>query len=530
MKLMYSRAHRLYFLFFLISLLPFPPFGLLPYLSPPSSFLAHLFISLLRLSVPLFVFFSYNFTLSHHLSFYTRSISIHYSEFREIAMHLTAPEELQYAPGSICNIHLAPHSAPSVATSDDFLEMIHADQQQRSLWFTKVAIGLYRTYSLVPLDSYDVAVRANMGITIAEETSPSSAVFRGEFYAFYNGECSGDLFGHHTTYFMIIPALEENCRGPRRVHNAEFDPKTSPSAVVFENKLYVFWTAQGNIHYCTFDGETWTQPASTNTERLPRCALSSPCAVVFDDDLYVFYDSESCHLPMFEMLKATSDKWTGPSPTSAMPEDMHPRMSTSLSIPSALVLADPYVLRVYRMTGPGTIEYVDFRKSPDIWTTSKEISLGRIGSSKNFTSIMYHASPFLLWAEPITNGSVVRYSHGLVYEVKPDTFDTPAPWIRAKKSFTLTVSNEEVSQLIYNKFGGIPNDPYRELIEPKHDRMASRTVLRLYHHAFEQENSPAAKLAMIALFISCAFVGGGYSIAVDAIQVETVFQFLHEDD
>lgn len=445
-------------------------------------------------------------------------------------MHLTDPEELQYALGSIYNIHLAPHSAPSVATSGDFLSMVHADQQRRSLWFTKIAIGENRTYSLVPIGSFDVAVRANMGITIAEETSPSSAVFRGKFYAFYNGTCTGDLFGHHTTYFLIIPAPNENCMGPRRVHNVEFDPRTSPSAVVFENKLYVFWTAQGNIYYCTFDGETWTQPSSTNTLQLPRCARSSPCAVVFDDDLYVFYDSESCHLPMFEMRKANSNRWIGPSPTSAMPEDMHPRMSTSLAAPSALVLADPYVLRVYRMTSSGTIEYIDFRKSLDIWTTSKEISLGRIGSSENFTSIMYHASPFLIWAEPTINGSVVRYSHGLVYEVKPITFDTPAHWIRAKKSFTLTVSDGEVSQLIYNKLGGVPENPYRELIEPKHDRMASRTVLRLYRHAFELENNLAAMLAMISLFISCAFVDGGYSIAVDAIQVETVFQFLHEDD
>ena len=134
--------------------------------------------------------------------------------------------------------------------------------------------------------------------------SPSAVVFNDQLYVFYEGggndlqiwyTSSSD--GNSWSTQAQLPGITKYC------------PSASPFAVVFDNKLYVFYNYMyeaspgdnpiGTLYYSVFDGIGWTAPATpgvTNPANDSSANMyQSPAAVVFEDQLYVYFQSEQAN-------------------------------------------------------------------------------------------------------------------------------------------------------------------------------------------------------------------------------------------
>jgi hypothetical protein len=117
--------------------------------------------------------------------------------------------------------------------------------------------------------------------------SPSAVVFRDKLYVFHRGQ-----FEDVWLYVNVFDGT--NWAGDAVVYNTGMEG--GPSAVVFHDKIYVFHQgrqtqtsfAPGWLYVNVFDGTNWSGDA-----QVPNTGLSqSPSAVVFNDKLYVFHQGQ----------------------------------------------------------------------------------------------------------------------------------------------------------------------------------------------------------------------------------------------
>ena len=131
---------------------------------------------------------------------------------------------------------------------------------------------------------------------------PSPVFWNGRIHVFYQGVPRGD----HDGQLWFTDYDGQNWQPPQQVQPVGMS--FSPSAVVYNNDLYVFhqWAYQnGELWYKVYDGTNW-QPdtrivgpsvdpqGAANAGQIMSC---SPSAVVWNERLYVFYQNAYPQVP-----------------------------------------------------------------------------------------------------------------------------------------------------------------------------------------------------------------------------------------
>lgn len=153
--------------------------------------------------------------------------------------------------------------------------------------------GIYETRFKDPVDAWEIAQNlrsngaSNMGV--AANTGPSAVVYRDKIFVFYNG------VGNDGVYYTTSTGLGWTSAVSVRTElggDCGFLPGTSPSAVVFDDWLYVFWIGSGadGIFYATYDGRRWDGQHKINGAGIAVRDQTSPATAVFQGALYVFYN------------------------------------------------------------------------------------------------------------------------------------------------------------------------------------------------------------------------------------------------
>lgn len=134
------------------------------------------------------------------------------------------------------------------------------------------------------------------GSSIASQ-SPSAVVFNDQLYVLYTNK--GSLFyasssdGNSWSAQAQIPGI------------SNYQESTSPYAVVFQNQLFVFynhaWVGNptmnplGCLNYVVFDGKNWSGPYTAGANGYKNDMYQSPAAAVFGGQLYAFFQSGSAN-------------------------------------------------------------------------------------------------------------------------------------------------------------------------------------------------------------------------------------------
>ncbi|MBK3337196.1 hypothetical protein [Burkholderia pseudomallei] len=114
-------------------------------------------------------------------------------------------------------------------------------------------------------------------------SSPSAVFYKSKVYVFYRENGGSKL--------MYVEHDGTNWSTARQSPNSSLSQ--SPNAAVFKDKIYLFWQGKnnsGNLWWKTFDGETFTPEKKSSNAGLS----ASPGAVNYGDGrLYVFYQGKS---------------------------------------------------------------------------------------------------------------------------------------------------------------------------------------------------------------------------------------------
>jgi hypothetical protein len=118
--------------------------------------------------------------------------------------------------------------------------------------------------------------------------SPGAVVFNGKIYVFHRGQGRGEVW----LWLNVFDG--STWAGDQQVPNTGMS--FTPSPVIFKGKLYVFHQGRehpfgvddGWLYVNVFDGANWVGDA-----KVPNTGLSQgPSAVVFDDKLFVFPEAQ----------------------------------------------------------------------------------------------------------------------------------------------------------------------------------------------------------------------------------------------
>jgi hypothetical protein len=96
-----------------------------------------------------------------------------------------------------------------------------------------------------------------------------------------------------------------------------FSPTTSPTAVVLNSKLYVFWAGAANdgIWYTTYDGGSQWIPQQGIIHKQASMAFAqgtSPSATYFGGQIWLFYTDKVTTSPYYTTYSPSSDSWSVP--------------------------------------------------------------------------------------------------------------------------------------------------------------------------------------------------------------------------
>ncbi|PJZ25552.1 hypothetical protein CH352_17340 [Leptospira hartskeerlii] len=139
--------------------------------------------------------------------------------------------------------------------------------------------------------------------------SPSAIVYNGLLYCFYRSSLPDQFL-----YYNIFDG--KRWRGVKTVGGPSQEARLSgsPSAVVFGSKLYVFYQGcnnEGYIWFSVFDGQKWSGNEYLGGAQTKSGITDSPSAVIFQDKLYVFHhgfgDNGQVWCRIFNGVKWTPD-------------------------------------------------------------------------------------------------------------------------------------------------------------------------------------------------------------------------------
>ncbi|OCL13143.1 hypothetical protein AOQ84DRAFT_372443 [Glonium stellatum] len=126
-------------------------------------------------------------------------------------------------------------------------------------------------------------------MNLAEFTSPCSVVFNNKLYLFFSSSgnngifCTSSTDGSNWSQVVSIMSLMGS--------EETYAPRTSASAVVHKGLLYLFWNSNANdgLRYSTF-GTSWGAPKNVSAANLHIRAQTSSAVVEFNERIYLFFN------------------------------------------------------------------------------------------------------------------------------------------------------------------------------------------------------------------------------------------------
>lgn len=171
----------------------------------------------------------------------------------------------------------------------------------------------------------------------------------------------------------------------------EKEMNDAPSPVIFKNNPYCFYNS-GTTLCCQYidSGGTWV--AATGLPNITDCQ-SAPSAVVFNDLLYVFFPQSSSNIINF-ITSSDGTTWSGVNGTDGA-------ATSAGNHPSAVVFGDPATLNVFITGGDGYSLYCISSPNGTDWSTTLIPNTGSAGGTgTNVTNITNSPSAIVL---PSTN-------------------------------------------------------------------------------------------------------------------------------
>ncbi|MCP1489837.1 hypothetical protein J3D48_006247 [Pseudomonas fluorescens] len=217
--------------------------------------------------------------------------------------------------------------------------------------------------------------------------SPSAVNFGNVIYSFYNQ--AGQLWCNGNAGGAAVWSPETQIPG--------ITLSGTPSAVVFNNEIYIFYQGannNGQLWYVTYNPGTssWASPVWIN------CAggtlmENSPSAVVFNDELYVFYlgvGASWCY-----NTSGDGSTWGG---------QIHPSIGGGSASPSAVVYDNELYLFYQGGGNSGGLFYNVFNGSN--WTPNTPVSPGYMALSNSPSAAVYNSELYVFAQGSADNGTL----------------------------------------------------------------------------------------------------------------------------
>ncbi|KAK4183067.1 hypothetical protein QBC35DRAFT_467598 [Podospora australis] len=215
-----------------------------------------------------------------------------------------------------------------------------------------------------------------------------------------------------------------------------FRPKTAPSAVVYQEKLYLFWSGNGQdgIFFSTFDGKNWKKQDRLKTPGIAD--YTNGYAVTFNGLLYLFWNGPGNN-GTWLMTMDSSGNW---SPQASIRDQLKSGImnfykSTS---PTALVLADSFVLRLFWISTDKSVWYTDYKADTKKWQPAQNLSNDiQISPLMEFSGVCAVTSQLIPYVFTEATDKTLWCAQSLNYELTSDNMLSPATAINYNWSFTV---------------------------------------------------------------------------------------------
>ncbi|KAK6530888.1 hypothetical protein TWF281_007722 [Arthrobotrys megalospora] len=213
-------------------------------------------------------------------------------------------------------------------------------------------------------------IKLQNGASGQEHSGISSVVYEGELFVFYHGAGNDGIYLTRTTNGKDWTVTQNLVNS---IDHMGVEKETSPSAVVFNNKIYLFYTGAGGdgAYYSTYNGSSWSSLTSVRAKIPNGMGMaygSSVYPTVIKGKLYIYW-SGSGNDGIFYSSTDGGD-WAG---AKAMNDNVHrggiglykgsSPTATSYDIPTADVSGE---LIYYNGAGGNGIYQV--RNADDEWT------------------------------------------------------------------------------------------------------------------------------------------------------------------
>ncbi len=147
---------------------------------------------------------------------------------------------------------------------------------------------------------------------VRKGTSPAVAIFNNKIYLFWCGS-GGDGIWYTTSQDGNNWQSQKSIK--KAIGEQGFKDKTSPAVAIFSNKIYLFWcgSGKGGIWYTTSqDGNNWQSQKSIKAAIGEQGFKdkTSPAAIKFEEKLYLFWNGSGEDGFWFTSTKG-DEKWTG---------------------------------------------------------------------------------------------------------------------------------------------------------------------------------------------------------------------------
>ena len=157
----------------------------------------------------------------------------------------------------------------------------------------------------------------------AKGTSPSALIFQNYMWIFFNAAGSGLCYVRAKPMGDVWPNWSADVAMSTLPHGQGGDftdiaAGTSPSAVLHDGLLYVFWATQSGVvkfsigtpDSSAINGVAWGSPGIAGPPGLKVSANTSPAVVEFQDNIYLFHSGVAGDGIWYSTLKKPGSAWT----------------------------------------------------------------------------------------------------------------------------------------------------------------------------------------------------------------------------
>ncbi|KAF3282242.1 hypothetical protein TWF970_001655 [Orbilia oligospora] len=313
-------------------------------------------------------------------------------------MSLTKPKSLPTQ-----GVNVFPGSSPASVVFRDTFYLFYAGSGFDGVWVTSTTESIGKTWQ--PIQNLNTLGAKTLGI--AQGTSPAVVEYKDALYLFFNGS------GRDGIYVTKFNGQTWTQVAKVEIANTKLNENSSPCVAVFEGLLYLFYTSNSGIFWTSFDGNAW-KTSWTQLRGVFVAPGTSPSAAVFNDKLYLFFNGiandgtwySTCFGGKFAVQ---------PIPMTGTNGGMTFRPGTN---PDAAVLNGGYLFRLFWVDdATQTVFYSDSVDGGN-WKPQKKLSCdGEApipGKNTGVDMCLFKERPYMFWTS-VSGG--ISVSQGFVWDI-----------------------------------------------------------------------------------------------------------------